>query len=355
MRSVILTFFDAFPPKTGSGVVCVDFFDSWPSKNKKLFQFSLDKSKRKNVETISIFKNKPFFKLIGLPTMIFRIIKYFKNEKKKFIIIEGPSWIFYSFIITCFFKNYYKNVFIIYRSHSVEYEIRKNNSSKIIQYLTRIMEDYVVNKSHIATSVSKKEKNIFKKYYKVETYLFPNSINLEKLKFLKPIKMKNIPKKFILFCGSYDYKPNKEAIDFIISKILPEISKYNICLVLTGNHKVDFQSSKIYNLGFISKAELKYLHNKSICLFTPIKEGYGTRIKILEALAYNNRVVSTIKGIEGIEYQSNENIKIVKNKIEMINKIIEFSKLKKKNTSNQFMRNYSMQINSKKLFNLVSL
>ena len=97
------------------------------------------------------------------------------------------------------------------------------------------------------------------------------------------------------------------------------------------------------------------MHNKSICLFTPIKEGYGTRIKILEALAYNNRVVSTIKGIEGIEYQSNENIKIVKNKNEMINEIIKFSKFKKKNTSNQFMRNYSMQINSKKLFNLVSL
>ena len=66
-------------------------------------------------------------------------------------------------------------------------------------------------------------------------------------------------------------------------------------MVLTGNHKVDFQNTKIYNLGFVSKAELKYLHNKSICLFTPIKEGYGTRIKILEALAHNNRVVSTIK------------------------------------------------------------
>ena len=262
--------------------------------------------------------------------MILRIIKYFKNEKKKIIIIEGPSWIFYSFIITCFFKIYYNNVFIIYRSHSVEYEIRKNNSSKIIKYLTKFMEDFVVNKSNIATSVSKKEKNIFKKYYKVNTYLFPNSINLQKLRSLKPIKKRNIPKKFILFCGSYDYKPNKEAIDFIISRLLAKLSRNEIYLVLTGNHKINFKNSRIYNLGFISKAELKYLHDKSICLFTPIKEGYGTRIKILEALTYNNRVVSTIKGIEGIEYQSNNNIKIVKNKNEMINQIIKFSKQKKK-------------------------
>ena len=49
MKSVILTFFDSFPPKTGSGVVCVDFFNSWPSKNKKLFQFSLNKNKKKNI------------------------------------------------------------------------------------------------------------------------------------------------------------------------------------------------------------------------------------------------------------------------------------------------------------------
>jgi hypothetical protein len=355
MKSVILTFFDSYPPKTGSGVVCVDFFNLWPSKSKKLFQFSLAKKKEKNIETINIFRNKPFFKLIGLPIMILRIIKYFKDEKKKMIIIEGPSWIFYSFVVIFFFRIYYKNVSIIYRSHSVEYEIRKKNSSKIIQYLTKIMENYVINKSTIATSVSKKEKNIFKKYYKKKTYLFPNSIDLEKLKFLKPIKKKNIPEKFILFCGSYDYKPNKEAIDFIRKEILTELIKKNIYLVLTGNHKINFEDTRIYNLGFISMGELKYLHNKSICLFTPIKEGYGTRIKILEALAYNNRIISTIKGIEGIEFQSNKNIKIVKHKKEMINQIIEFSKVKKKKTFNKFMNNYSMRINSKKLFNSLSL
>ena len=39
----------------------------------------------------------------------------------------------------------------------------------------------------------------------------------------------------------------------------------------------------------------------------------------------------------------------------MINQIIKFSKQKKKNTPNKFMKNYSMQTNSKKLFNSISL
>ena len=54
----------------------------------------------------------------------------------------------------------------------MEYEIRKNNSSKIIKYLTKIMEDYVINNSHIATSVSKKKK-IFLKILQGRDILIP--------------------------------------------------------------------------------------------------------------------------------------------------------------------------------------
>ena len=274
--------------------------------------------------------------------------------KKKILIIEGPSWIFYSFVFTLIFKFLFKDVFIVYRSHSIEYEIRKRNSSIIIAYLTKIMENFVINQSDISTSVSNREKKFFKKYYKVDTYLFPNSIDLEKMEKLRPVAKKNIPEKFILFCGSYDYQPNKYAIDFIEKEILPELIKKNIFLVLTGNHKKKIKSNNIYNLGFINKAELKYLHQKSICLFTPIKEGYGTRIKILEALAYRNRILTTKKGIEGIDYDTNKNIQIVYNKNDMIRRILKFSKQKKKISSNNFIKKYSMKANSKKLFNYIN-
>ena len=57
MKSVILTFFDSYPPKTGSGVVCVDFFNLWPSKSKKLFQFSLAKKILKILNLTHFFNN----------------------------------------------------------------------------------------------------------------------------------------------------------------------------------------------------------------------------------------------------------------------------------------------------------
>ena len=84
-------------------------------------------------------------------------------------------------------------------------------------------------------------------------------------------------------------------------------------------------------MGFVSTSELKYLHRKSICLLVPIFEGYGTRIKILEALIWNNRIISTEKGIEGINYEKNRGIIIANNKIKFL-KAINFSKLKKKIT-----------------------
>ena len=50
-----------------------------------------------------------------------------------------------------------------------------------------------------------------------------------------------------------------------------------------------------------------YLRNSSVVV-TPIRFGGGTRIKILEALAYRKAVVSTTKGAEGIEVQSGKNL-----------------------------------------------
>ena len=39
MKSAVVTFFDCYPPKTGSGNVCFDFFSAWPGTNKNSFNF----------------------------------------------------------------------------------------------------------------------------------------------------------------------------------------------------------------------------------------------------------------------------------------------------------------------------
>ena len=66
-----------------------------------------------------------------------------------------------------------------------------------------------------ATSVSKLEKKKIKKLYYKNTVLYPNAININNK--VKKIKRK---KKYLIYSGSYLYKPNKEAIDYLNYKIM---------------------------------------------------------------------------------------------------------------------------------------
>ena len=123
---------------------------------------------------------------------------------------------------------------------------------------------------------------------------------------------------------------------------------------MTGNHKINFSNKNVINLNFVSSNELKYLHKNSICLIVPIFEGYGTRIKILEALIWNNKIISTKKGIEGIKFKKNKNIIISNNKKKIL-KAIDYFMAKKNNYQNfeQNLESISMEENCKKLFNFV--
>ena len=349
IKTAVVCFFDAFPAKSGSGVVCCDFFKSWPSKKKKLFQMSTIVFKSQSIENIELIKNTPFFKILNIPFLIYKILKYFNLSKNNSIIIEGPSWIFYTYLVFIYFRLFKKNTFLIYRSHSVEYEIRKKNSNIFISLITWYCERQVYRMSNISTTVSNIEKKKVLKYYNINTDIFPNSIRISDISKLKQNKIKNLPKKFILYCGSYEYNPNKVAIDNIISKILPTISRQNIYLVLTGKNNINFNNDYVHNYGHIKKGKLKYLFKKTICLVVPLLEGYGTRIKILEAIALNTKVISTFKGIEGIEQENkSDNLLITNNFNEIIKGILKFSKnhIKYKNNNKKISNIYSMEKNA---------
>ena len=172
-----ICFFDAYPPQSGSGVVCWDFFQSIPIIRKKFFQLSVNKNTdNRSVKNISILRNSPVFKIIFLPFLILSINNFFYKSDDKILIIEGPSWAFYSYITLLYFKIFRNDIKLIYRSHSIEYEIRKKNSNFLISYLTKYFERKIYKISDITTCVSKIEQNKIKNLYDVKPYIFPNSI-----------------------------------------------------------------------------------------------------------------------------------------------------------------------------------
>lgn len=345
IRTAFITFFPIKPNTMGSSAVVNSRFICWPYK-KKIFQIShVEKINNKQIETVFINKEKPLKKIMKLPEIIFKVNRYLKNSKKKIIIIEGASWIFYSFVTLFFFKFFSSEKKIIYISHSIESEIRKKFSNVFIYYLTRFLEKLVFKYADISTSVSTKEQKKIKLYYNIKTLLLPNGITIEGFKKVKKIKLD-----YLIYTGSYFYKPNKDAINYLNEEIMPKlIIKYpKLKLVLTGGGFNKKKFPWIVNKGIVSKTDLFNLlfFSKGLCV--PLKFGSGTRIKILEALCLGAVVISSKKGIEGIDLESINPPYIINDKFKYINKIFEilknYKKIKKKsiNTKKYYLEKYSM-------------
>ena len=344
-KTAFITFFPAVPDNMGSSTVVNSRFKSWPSQ-KKLFQLShIKKINNKNIKTIFIRKEKPLNKILSLPKLICSVFLYLKNSKKKIIIIEGASWVFYSFIVFFSIKLFFFKSKIIYISHSIESEIRKKFSNIFIYLLTKYLERLMFKCADIATTVSKQEKSKIKKLYNVNTILYPNAINID-----YKVGVKKIAKDYILYSGSYLYRPNKNAIDYLNNNIMPILlTKHpKIKLVLTGG---GFKKKYpwVINKNIVPKKELYNLIYHSKCLCIPLKFGSGTRIKIIEALSIGAIVISSLKGIEGIELNKKNPPFVLKNNKKFINTIDnviknnKFIKKKSNIAKNFYLKKYSMR------------
>ena len=114
--------------------------------------------------------------------------------------------------------------------------------------------------------------------------------------------------KILLFNGTLDYLPNKEALDIILEKINPLLLadvtfKYRI--IICGNKlpaaydKLGAYANKhIIYAGFVDDISL-YFKGADIFI-NPVIEGGGIKTKVVEALGYDLSVVSTQSGAIGI-------------------------------------------------------
>ena len=344
-KTAFITFFPVVPDNMGSSAVVNSRFKSWPYE-KKIFQLShVNKLNNKNLKTIFIKKANPLNKIIYLPKLINEVLKYLTGIKKKIIIIEGASWIFYSFVVLISFKILLPESKIIYISHSIESEIRKKYSNLIIFFLTKFLEKLVFKYSDISTSVSKIEKIKIKKLYNQKTILYPNGININyKIKKIKPLN------DYIIYSGSCFYKPNRVAVEYLNNKIMPNllINFHNLKLILTGGG-FSKKFPWLINKGIVSKKDLYNLIFFSKCMCVPLKFGSGTRIKIIEALSIGAIVLSTSTGIEGIELNK-KNPPFIFNNSKKLLKIITYviknnNKIKKITVKNRsyYRKKYSME------------
>ena len=118
----------------------------------------------------------------------------------------------------------------------------------------------------------------------------------------------------ILYVGTLDYFPNQDGAIWFCRSVIPAIresssSQFRLLIVGTG------ASSSVRELGLIPEVEvvgevpsIDEWYERADMVVVPIRAGGGTRIKLLEALAFERPVVATRMAAEGLDVIDREHL-----------------------------------------------
>ena len=112
----------------------------------------------------------------------------------------------------------------------------------------------------------------------------------------------------LFFMGKLDYQPNREALEFLAKRLMPELERRNpgrFRLLVCGGPAPAVSPHPAMRFAGKVPDVVPYVRRADICL-APIFTGSGTRLKILEYMAAGKPVVATPKGAEGIAGVSGE-------------------------------------------------
>ena len=173
-----------------------------------------------------------------------------------------------------------------------------------LQY--RRHEKYFCESSDAVISVSPEDQKILKKMCPTtRVEMIPNTIDCDWYT-MPPSDGDNAT---LFFIGSLDYLPNIQGLKWFAESVLPLLKeKLEINLppvVVAGARPAPELVSMLEASGIqvvINPPDAVPLLSRSMLTFVPLFEGSGTRLKILESLAASKPVVSTTKGVEGLDF-----------------------------------------------------
>lgn len=118
----------------------------------------------------------------------------------------------------------------------------------------------------------------------------------------------------LIFTGTGGYGPNDDAVKWLLSELLPQIRKRlpELRLILAGR-----QAARSWGAWVGSDAgievhsdvpDIRPLMQGATAAVVPLRQGSGTRFKILEAMSMGLPVISTSLGAEGLNVQHGQNL-----------------------------------------------
>ncbi|OGD83187.1 hypothetical protein A3J17_02755 [Candidatus Curtissbacteria bacterium RIFCSPLOWO2_02_FULL_40_11] len=128
--------------------------------------------------------------------------------------------------------------------------------------------------------------------------------------FFEKIRKKKPANPTVLFVGNFKWLPNRDATKFLIEEIWPKIRTQikNAKLSIVGRNPpkdiLNLSSEDIRIEGDVD--DIRSVYASGSVLLAPIRNGRGTKYKILEAMATRTPIVGTKLATEGIEIKNGQ-------------------------------------------------
>lgn len=259
--------------------------------------------------------------------------KYVLNVQDADIIICSHPW-----SSLCCHKN--NGQFFIYDAHNCEYllmhRILGNHLFKnLVLKRVKKIEGDACKKSNLILACSEKEKMDLINLYKMtpdKIIVIPNGANI--IAEIEPARKTEsrvkldieLEAKVVVFIGTY-YKPNIDAVRFIIDKIAPLLAEFRFLIIGTVSDFFKEQQlpNNIIFLCKVSDEELDCALSASDIAINPMFDGSGTNIKMLDYMSYGLPIITTECGARGIEFGNRRPV-IISSQEEFIHNIKMLSK-----------------------------
>lgn len=115
----------------------------------------------------------------------------------------------------------------------------------------------------------------------------------------------------LLFIGNYEYGPNVDAIEWALDEIIPKVWALSPTVRfavggfgLPESWRERWPDPRIEWVGFVP--DLRALQTSASMFFAPLRQGGGSKLKILESLAAGLPVVTTAQGVSGLAVVNGE-------------------------------------------------
>lgn len=168
----------------------------------------------------------------------------------------------------------------------------------------------------------------------------------------------------LIFAGSMDWYPNEDAMVYFLNDIWPNLKNIYLDASLTIAGRMPSQKLKnmvscdasVHLTGFVE--DVRPLIDQAEVYVCPIRDGGGTKLKLLDAMAMEKAIVTTTVAAEGLVIRDGEHVLIAdeaKTFVEKVRLLFENEELRHFLSSNarKFVEKYySWEVISKELLDV---